>query len=60
MQDFQSYGGSFRGFLDEFQREHNGQGTSLDLVKMVTSVFPSFRDEVNYEGRQGIFSPHSS
>ncbi|KAF8158180.1 hypothetical protein B0H34DRAFT_707741 [Crassisporium funariophilum] len=45
-----SYGGSFKVFLDEFQRHHDGQGTSLDLVKMVTQTFPSFRDEVCYEG----------
>ncbi|KAF8798924.1 hypothetical protein BYT27DRAFT_7122461 [Phlegmacium glaucopus] len=44
-----SYGGSFKGFLDEFKRQHQDQGTSLDLVKMVTQSFPSFRDEVYYE-----------
>ncbi|CAA7262957.1 unnamed protein product [Cyclocybe aegerita] len=45
-----SFGGSFKGFLDEFQRRYDGQGTSLDLVRMVTDTFPSFRDEVYYEG----------
>ncbi|KAF8903179.1 hypothetical protein CPB84DRAFT_1775043 [Gymnopilus junonius] len=44
------FAGSFKGFLDEFQRQHDGQGASLDLVKMVTQTFPSFRDEVYYEG----------
>ncbi|KDR82851.1 hypothetical protein GALMADRAFT_151884 [Galerina marginata CBS 339.88] len=44
------YGGSFKGFVDDFQRKHDGQGTSLDLVKMVTQIFPAFRDEVYYEG----------
>ncbi|KAJ3504111.1 hypothetical protein NLJ89_g8111 [Agrocybe chaxingu] len=45
-----SFGGSFKGFLEEFQRRYVGQGTSLDLVRMVTDTFPSFRDEVYYEG----------
>jgi len=47
-----SFGGSFKGFLEEFHRRHDGQGTSLDLVKMVTETFPAFRDEVYYEGRK--------
>jgi len=41
-----SFGGSFHGFLEEFQRRHNGEGSALDLVKMVIETFPSFRDEV--------------
>ncbi|KIM43180.1 hypothetical protein M413DRAFT_443994 [Hebeloma cylindrosporum] len=45
-----SYGGSFQGFFDEFQRQNDGKGTALDLVKMVTQTFPAFRDEVYYEG----------
>jgi hypothetical protein len=49
----QGYGGSFKGFFDEFQRRHDGQGTALDLVKMVTQTFPAFRDEVDYEGTKG-------
>lgn len=52
----QSYSGSFKGFLDEFQRQHHDQGTSLDLVKMVTQSFPSFRDEVFYENTKGTRS----
>ncbi|KAF9483513.1 hypothetical protein BDN70DRAFT_873824 [Pholiota conissans] len=47
-----SHGGSFKGFLDDFQRQHDGQGTCLDLVEMVIATFPSFRDEVFYEGRK--------
>ncbi|KAF5343243.1 hypothetical protein D9758_013411 [Tetrapyrgos nigripes] len=47
-----SYGGSFQGFLDEFHRRHAGEGTALDLVKMVTETFPSFRDEFFFEGRK--------
>ncbi|KAJ7490310.1 hypothetical protein B0H11DRAFT_1719156 [Mycena galericulata] len=48
----QSFGGSFQGFLDEFQRQHNGEGTALQLVRMVTETFPSFRDEVYLDGRK--------
>ncbi|KAJ6538546.1 hypothetical protein DFH09DRAFT_1177182 [Mycena vulgaris] len=46
------FGGSFLGMLDEFQRRHNGEGTALDLVQMVVTTFPSFRDEVVLEGRK--------
>lgn len=53
---FQSFGGTFKGFIDEFHRIHDGQGSALDLVKMVTATFPSFRDEVYYEGHKGMFS----
>ncbi|KAF5340759.1 hypothetical protein D9611_007493 [Ephemerocybe angulata] len=45
-----SFGGSFQGFLAEFQRLHDGDGTALDLVKMVIETFPSFRDQFEYEG----------
>ncbi|KAF9556725.1 hypothetical protein CPC08DRAFT_710958 [Agrocybe pediades] len=43
------YGSSFKGFLDDFQRQYDGKGTALDLVRMVTQIFPAFRDEVEYE-----------
>lgn len=49
----QSFGGSFQGFIDEFQRRYNGEGTALELVIMVTETFPSFKDEVYFEGRKG-------
>ena len=49
----QAFGGSFKGFLNEFQRRHHGQGSALDLVKMVTETFPCFQDETYYEGRKG-------
>lgn len=49
---FQSFGGSFQGFIDEFHRRYNGEGTALELVQMVTDMFPSFRDEVYYEGQK--------
>lgn len=49
----QGFGGSFKGFLDEFQRRHNGDGTALDLVEMVIETFPSFRDEHYLEERKG-------
>jgi hypothetical protein len=38
--------------LNEFHRRHDGQGTALDLVKMVIETFPSFRDEYHIEGRK--------
>lgn len=47
-----SFGGSFQGFIDEFHRRYNGEGTALELVQMVTDMFPSFRDEVYYEGQK--------
>ncbi|KAJ3825456.1 hypothetical protein F5878DRAFT_541212 [Lentinula raphanica] len=50
-----SFEGSYKGFLEEFQRRHDGQGTALDLVKMVTNTFPSFRDEVFYNGKRVCF-----
>lgn len=49
----QSFGGSFKGFIDEFHIRHHGQGSALDLVKMVIDTFPSFRDQVWYQGRTG-------
>ncbi|PPQ75814.1 hypothetical protein CVT24_002676 [Panaeolus cyanescens] len=49
------YGASFKGFLDEFHRRNGGNGTALDLVKMVIEVFPSFRDEVYYENKKVCF-----
>ncbi|KAI0064123.1 hypothetical protein BV25DRAFT_1906853 [Artomyces pyxidatus] len=49
------FGGSFQGFLDEFQRRHSGEGTALQLVQMVTDAFPSFRDETWLEGRRVVF-----
>jgi hypothetical protein len=50
----QGFGGSFQGFLDEFQRQHNDDGTALQLVQKVTDTFPSFRDEVFFDGHKGI------
>jgi hypothetical protein len=50
---FQSFNGSFQGFIDEFHRRYNGEGTALELVQMVIDTFPSFRDEVYYEGEKG-------
>ncbi|KAK7061963.1 Queuosine salvage protein [Favolaschia claudopus] len=46
------FGGSFQGFLDEFQRQHNNEGTALQLVQKVVETFPSFKDEVFFEGRK--------
>ncbi|TRM63880.1 hypothetical protein BD626DRAFT_401421 [Schizophyllum amplum] len=46
------FGGSFGGFIDAFQQRFSRQGTALDLVQMVIADFPSFRDEVVFEGRK--------
>ncbi|TFK24982.1 hypothetical protein FA15DRAFT_756229 [Coprinopsis marcescibilis] len=40
-----SFGGSFQGFLREFHRRYDGQGSAIDLVKMVVETFPCFKDE---------------
>lgn len=48
----QFFGGSFQGFMDEFQRAHDGRGTALQMVKMVVDTFPTFRDEVWLDGRK--------
>ncbi|EKM79219.1 hypothetical protein AGABI1DRAFT_58653 [Agaricus bisporus var. burnettii JB137-S8] len=50
-----SFGGSFKGFLDEFHRRHHRQGSALDLVKLVVETFPTFRDQVWYQGRPVYF-----
>ncbi|KAJ3491692.1 hypothetical protein NLI96_g502 [Meripilus lineatus] len=47
------YRGSFQTFLNTLQEEHQGRATALHLVKKVTDTFPSFRDEVSFEGRRG-------
>ncbi|KAI0344405.1 hypothetical protein BDW22DRAFT_1044077 [Trametopsis cervina] len=49
------FGGSFQNFHDAFQRKHNGHGTALQLVKAVADTFPSFRDEVMFNGRKVYF-----
>jgi len=46
------FGGSFQGFLDDFQGRHSGQGTAVELVQMVAETFPSFRDETWLDGRK--------
>ncbi|KAI0087006.1 hypothetical protein BDY19DRAFT_321683 [Irpex rosettiformis] len=46
------FGGSFQTLYEAFQRRYNGHGTALQLVKMVTETFPSFRDEITYKGRK--------
>ncbi|KAH9947636.1 hypothetical protein B0H21DRAFT_807221 [Amylocystis lapponica] len=47
-----NFEGSFQGFYEEFLRRYDGRGTALDLVQMITNVFPSFRDETIYKGRK--------
>ncbi|KAI9061380.1 hypothetical protein FKP32DRAFT_1576107 [Trametes sanguinea] len=46
------FGGSFYGFIQAFRERYNDCGTALQLVKMVTDTFPSFRDEVVHNGRR--------
>ncbi|KAL1945379.1 hypothetical protein VTO73DRAFT_2230 [Trametes versicolor] len=48
----EKFGGSFEGFMDAFRIRYEGRGTALQLVKMVTEHFPSFRDESSYQGRR--------
>ncbi|KAG8214536.1 hypothetical protein J3R82DRAFT_9597 [Butyriboletus roseoflavus] len=50
-----SFGGSYAGFLDVFQRSRRGQGTALELVQTVTDTFPSFRDERSLGGHRIFF-----
>ena len=47
----QQFGGSFQGFHHAFLEKYKGQGTALQLVKMVTESFPTFRDETFYQGQ---------
>ncbi|KAL4081251.1 hypothetical protein J3A83DRAFT_4083856 [Scleroderma citrinum] len=49
------FGGSYLGFLDAFHKKHCGRGTALDLARMVTETFPSFRDERCLNGRRILF-----
>lgn len=47
----QKFGGSFEGLLQVYHTQTNNHGTALGLVKFITEIFPSFRDEVdNYNG----------
>ncbi|KAH9851113.1 hypothetical protein C2E23DRAFT_733753 [Lenzites betulinus] len=48
----EKYNSSFYGFLEAFRARHDECGTTLQLVKMVTKSFPSFRDETICEGRR--------
>lgn len=47
------FGGTFKGFYEAFVRRFEGRGTALQMVQMVTESFPSFRDEVELDGRKG-------
>ncbi|THH02941.1 hypothetical protein EW145_g6675 [Phellinidium pouzarii] len=48
---------SFLGFMNAFETRHGGvgHGSALQLVRMVTENFPSFRDETIFEGRRVFF-----
>ncbi|KAI0629643.1 hypothetical protein C8Q77DRAFT_1141513 [Trametes polyzona] len=48
----EKFGGSFYGFIRAFRNRYHDQGTALQLVKMVTEHFPSFRDESTFQGRR--------
>ncbi|CDO77602.1 hypothetical protein BN946_scf184936.g27 [Trametes cinnabarina] len=48
----ENFGGSFCGFVQAFRERYHDRGSALQLVKMVTDTFPSFRDEVVYQGRR--------
>ncbi|KAI0827735.1 hypothetical protein BC628DRAFT_1535128 [Trametes gibbosa] len=48
----EKFDGSFHGFVNAFRKRHNDCGTTLQLVKMVTDSFSSFRDETIYQGRR--------
>lgn len=52
MRVHQSFEGSFAGFHRAFQKKYRGRGTALQLVKMVTEQFTSFRDETLYKGQR--------
>ena len=47
-----NYGGSFANLIRELQQEKSLL-TALDVVLKVIEVFPSFRDVMTYEGREG-------
>ncbi|KAI6008997.1 hypothetical protein BKA83DRAFT_679314 [Pisolithus microcarpus] len=46
------FSGSYLGLLESFHNQNFGQGTALDLARMVTNTFPSFRDEQWFNGRK--------
>jgi len=48
----QGFNGSFQNLLLHFQQIHNGQGSALQLVQLVTKTFPKFRDEFSLQGRR--------
>jgi Potential Queuosine, Q, salvage protein family len=47
------YGGSFLTFIQKFQGDNLDQATALDLVLQITKTFPTFRDQINYQGSEG-------
>ncbi|KAG8900189.1 hypothetical protein FRB99_006189 [Tulasnella sp. 403] len=49
------FGGSWVGLLEEWMEREGESRTALGLVKMVIEAFPSFRDEVVWEGRKVCF-----
>jgi len=49
------FGGSYQILLQRFHYQNGGQGTCLDLVRLITNSFPSFRDEILIDGRKVYF-----
>ncbi|KAG9036427.1 hypothetical protein FRB95_008968 [Tulasnella sp. JGI-2019a] len=49
------FGGSFSGLLKSWKAIHGVNRTALQLVKMVTDAFPSFRDQSFHKGRPVYF-----
>ncbi|KAG9315846.1 hypothetical protein JVU11DRAFT_3495 [Chiua virens] len=50
-----NFGGSYAGFLSNFQRSRRGLGTALELVQTVVDTFPCFRDERSLGGHRVCF-----
>jgi hypothetical protein len=49
------FNGSYHGFFEKFNEHYEGRGTALQAVEMIVEYFPSFRDEVEMDGRKGLF-----
>lgn len=49
------FGGTFKGFYEEFVRRYDGRGTALQMVQMIAETFPTFRDETELDGRKVYF-----
>lgn len=52
----QDHEGCFLKFVQERQNRKPYRLTALDLVTQVTKTFPSFCDQVDYEGQEGTYA----